>query len=70
MTIALKITLKEDWKVNTPCVHVMAKTLRGKPYLVATLTPAQPEADVTILKDRDLYFELDPWTAGELERPK
>lgn len=57
MTIALKITLIEDWNNNLPCVVVKRKALRGADTIAAILTPAQPEAHVTITSQNDLYLE-------------
>lgn len=67
MTIAITVELKEDWGLNTPCVEVMARPIRGarlgypgegNDYEVACLTPTNPRASVTITEDRDLYFRV------------
>lgn len=77
MTIALRIELKEDWGQNMPAVRVMGRPVRharlghtenDSDHLVARLTPAEPVADVTITKDRDLYFCVERATDERMTR--
>lgn len=81
MTIAIKVTLKEDWGTNMPCVEVVARAVvrrearLGYPpipetatdYVVARLTPLSPEAEVCITKEHDLFFRVEPHAAERLD---
>lgn len=70
MTIAIKITLKEDWGLNTPEVLIKQKTLRGDQVIVGSVTPQHPEAHVTITAFNDLILEPSTHTTAELQRKR